>query len=138
MAKTGDRIYAAEKAGYAAPAVSASQALQKADVQREIARIQVARLNNELLPLALDTLQTVLTSATATERGKLTATALVLKHTLASGVEAGEGKEPHEMSATELEQRIQALRREASDRARPVLEGEAKHLEDPPRAGVFD
>lgn len=138
MAVTGDRMYAAEKAGYADPASGASRALQRPAIQDGIRREQLARLNNELLPLAISTLADILTSKTATERGKLTATAQVLKHTVGANIEAGEGKEPHEMSASELQQRIDALRREASERARPVIEGEAVALDEPtPGGGVF-
>lgn len=118
-AESGNLGFAGHKAGYGG-VNSASQALARPAVQDAIRREQIARLNNELLPLAIATLVEVMTSKTATERGKLTATALVLKHTVGAAVDATEGKEPHEMSAHELQQRIEALRREAADRAKPV------------------
>lgn len=135
MAQTGDRNYAGTKAGYAVPASGASQALARPAVQDAIRREQLARLNNELLPLAIKTLVDILTSKTATERGKLTATTIVMKHTVGSGIEPGEGKEPHEMSAQELQERIAALRREASERATPIIEGTANDSQEP---SVFD
>ena len=122
----GSSAYAAEKARYAFPDQSGSRVLARPAVQESIKRQQAARLNNELLPLALNVLQDVLTSPKATERGKLAASAQVLKHTLGASIDAGEGKEPHEMTIDEIHQRLEALRREAADRAKPVIEGEAE------------
>lgn len=133
--RTGDADYAAQAAEYAQPGRDAGRALSRPAVQDAIRREQIARLNNELLPLAIATLIDVMTSPKATERGKLTATALVLKHTVGAAVDPTEGKEPHEMSAHELQQRIEALRREAADRAKPVtIEAEP----GAPDSGVFD
>lgn len=136
--ETGDATYAAAKAGYASPQPRGSQNLAKPALQEAIKREQATRLINEALPLAIQALVDILTSSKATERGKLTAIALTLKHTLGASVEASEGKEPHEMSAAELQRRIEALRREAADRSRPVIEGDASTIveasQDP---GVF-
>lgn len=122
MAATGDAVYAATKAGYGSPQPRASENLQKPAVVDAIRRQQVARLNNELLPLAIDTLLDVMTAKNSTERGRLAAAAHVLKHTVGANIEASEGKEPHEMSADELHLRIEALRREAAERAKPIID----------------
>jgi len=124
MARTGEVAYSAEKAGFRSIKSTGSIVNARPAVRDAIRQEQVARLNNELLPLALDTAERVLRDPKATERGKLTAVALVLKHTLGAAVDATEAKEPHEMSAAELQQRIEALRREAADRAKPVIEAE--------------
>jgi len=127
-AATGDRNYAAMKAGYSSPRQSASQALQKVEVQADIRRQQLAILNNELLPAAIGVLATIIADPKASERGKLTAVKIVLDRAL-GGADASESKEPHEMTSDEIQKRLDALRREASDRARVVIEhepGEAK------------
>lgn len=122
-ADTGSVGFAAEKAGYAFPHVSGSKALARPAVQESIKRQQLARLNNELLPLALDTIETIMLNPKATDSNKLTAAGLVMKHT--SSADGGQEKEPHEMTLDEIQARLAALRREASDRAKPVLEQEA-------------
>jgi len=119
-ADTGSVGYAAEKAGYAFPHVSGSKALARPAVQESIKRQQLARLNNELLPLALDTLETILTNPKATDSNKNTAAGLVMKYSVGSTGE-GEAKEPHEMTAEELQAQIARLRTEAAERAKPVL-----------------
>lgn len=47
MARTGDRVYSAAKAGYAAPAQAASDNLQNPDVQNDIRRQARNLLQNE-------------------------------------------------------------------------------------------
>lgn len=122
-ASTGDATYAATKAQYAQPATSSSRVLGRPVVQESIKRQQLARLNNELLPLALDTISGILNNAKATDSNKLTAAGLVMKYSVGAMGE-GEAKEPHEMSADELQAQIARLRNEAAERARPVLDAE--------------
>lgn len=138
MARTGEVGYSAEKAGFRNVSVAGSQVLARPAVRDAIRREQLARLNNDLLPLAISTLETIMRDPKATERGRLAATAQVLKYTVGAQVDASETKEPHEMSASELTQRIEALRREAADRAKPIVEGEAKPVESEAGTGVFD
>lgn len=126
MAATNDRGYAMEKAGLSA--AGASRALDRPAVQADIRRQQLAILNNELLPAAIGVLATIIADPKASERGKLTAVKIVLDRAL-GGADASESKEPHEMTSDEIQKRLDALRREASDRARVVIEhepGEAK------------
>lgn len=132
FADTGDPVYAAEKAGYAQPERRALEKLHSPVIAAATRRQQIERLNNELLPLAVDTLQSILTDAEATDRARLAATAQVLKATIGANVEASQGKEPHEMSSDELQQRIADLRREAAERAKPIIDVE------PAESGVFD
>lgn len=124
MRRTDEPVLAAARAGFRQPETLAGQLMNRPAIRDTVRREQLARLNNDLLPLAISTLQQIMTDPKATERGRLTATALVLKHTVGAAVDATEAKEPHEMSAAELQQRIEALRREAADRAKPVIEAE--------------
>jgi len=120
-AGTGHKTFAATVAGYAMPAASADQVLARPAVQESIKRQQLARLNNTLLPLALDTIEGILSNAKATDSNKLTAAGLVMKYSVGAMGE-GEAKEPHEMSADELQAQIARLRNEAAERAKPVLD----------------
>lgn len=120
-AATGHKAFAATMAGYRMPAASADQVLNRPMVQESIKRQQLARLNNELLPLALDTISGILNNGKATDSNKLTAAGLVMKYSVGAMGE-GEAKEPHEMSADELQAQIARLRNEAAERAKPVLD----------------
>lgn len=124
-ARTGDEEYAARRAGYVQPKRDAWRLRQRPAVVEEVRRQQMARLNNELLPLALDVIQNVLTDPKSSERGRLQAAKIVVDQAHKSG-EGGTVKEPHEMTVDELTERIDQLRREAVERARPVIEGTAK------------
>lgn len=121
-AVTGDGTYAAKQAGYGSPTVRASQKLAQPSVQLEVRRAQLARLNNELLPLSLNLLQQVLTDDKETTRNRLTAAKIVVDRTIGQGGEAGEDKEPHEMTPAELQARIDRLRREQAERATPIID----------------
>ena len=140
FAETGNAVYAAKQAGYAHPHQRAASNLAKPAVQAEIRAQQLARLNNELLPLALDNIEAILKNPKASERGKIMAAKIVIDRTAGASDALG-GKEPHEMSGDELQAAIDRLRREASDRAKPVqvvdLEPVNSQIEDVDK-GVFD
>lgn len=122
-AASGDRQEAARRAGYASPSAGAAQALGRPSVNEAVRAHQMARLTNQLLPLALDVVQAVLSDENESARNRLTAAKIVIDRT--TGPEnASEAKEPHEMTAAELQERIDRLRREASDRATKVIEAE--------------
>jgi hypothetical protein len=138
FAATGDKGYAMEKAGYAHVGANTARVFNRPAVQESIKRQQLARLNNELLPLALDTISTILSNAKATDSNKLTAAGLVMKYSVGASGE-GEAKEPHEMSAEELQAQIARLRNEAAERARPVLDVEASTIgESDSQSSVFE
>lgn len=137
-AATGDKAYAMEKAGYAHATANTARVFNRPAVQESIKRQQLARLNNELLPLALDTISGILENAKATDSNKLTAAGLVMKYSVGAAGE-GEAKEPHEMSAEELQAQIARLRTEAAERARPVLDVEPNEpLSIDDQASVFE
>lgn len=134
-ADTGSSAYSATKAGYAVPDVAGSKVLARPAVQESIKRQQLARLNNELLPLALDTIEGILRNPKATDSNKATVAGLVMKYSVGTAGEGGQEKEPHEMTADELQQQIARLRREAAERARPVIDVEASSIDE--ESGVF-
>ena len=133
MAVTGDPAYSARKAGYPSPQQRGSQNMAKAAVQAEIRAQQLARLHNDLLPLAINTLETALTDPVVPWGSKMVASKIVLDRVYAPG-EAGAGKDASEMSGDELQAAIDRLRREASARAKPIVE----HEDSIPKTGAFD
>ena len=133
LASTGDATFAAVRAGYKDPQVQGWQKAHNPAIADAVRREQVARLTGDLLPRSLDLLDRVLTDDKETPRNRLTAAQLVLRYTVGQTADGAETKEPHEMTAAELQERIERLRREQSDRARPVIEHE-----QPPEQGVFD
>jgi hypothetical protein len=145
---TQDPTYSATKAQYRTPQIQGYQKLAKPDIQDAVRRTQVARLNNELLPAALNLLSTVLADPKETTRNRLTAAKIVIDRTIGMGGDAGDDKEPHEMTPAELQARIDRLRREQADRAQPIIEhepaeleqggpAELEHLEQGGQGGVF-
>lgn len=133
MAVTDDPTYAAAAAGYKHPQPRGSDAMRRPAVQAEIRAQQLARLHNDLLPLAINTLETALTDGTVPWGSKMVASKIVLDRVYAPG-EAGAGKDASEMSGDELQAAIDRLRREASARAKPIVE----HSPEPPKTGAFD
>lgn len=137
-ALTGDRNYAATKAGYAAPAVAASQALQRPAVQAEIARQQQELLFSKALPAAVKCLIDIAGDVKAPAGARVQASKVILDRTLGLD-EALKGKEPHEMTPEELAKAIDALERVAAERARQVTPSTT--IDEAPAApemGVFD
>lgn len=133
FAGTMDAQYAAKAAGFSAPHSSGYKALQRPAIQAEIARIQQERLFSELLPLAVDAHIDLLTNKSTPAGARVQAVKLVYDRTLGEKAgEGGAGKEPHEMTADELANQLIKLRREAAERASPVIDV------TPSPAGVFD
>lgn len=122
-AATGDRTYAATKAGYVQPAVKGCVVGNRPAVQAEIARIQQQRLFEECLPLAINRLVSILHSDKAPAGAQVQAARLVLDRTLGTD-EAGRVKAPHEMTGDELAKAIEELKRRAADKAKPVIDAE--------------
>ena len=151
-AMTNDATYSATKAGYKNPAIRGWEKAKDPSVMQAVKRVQTARLNNDLLPKALDLIAHVLTDDKETTRNRLTAAKIVIDRTIGMGGDAGDDKEPHEMTPAELQARIDRLRREQSDRAQPVIEHvpaeldhveqgaeveHVEHVEQGPEGGVF-
>lgn len=136
-AVTQDPVYSATKAGYGSAATKGYAKINNPAVQDQVRRVQVARMNNHLLPMALDLIEAVLTDVKETTRNRLTAAKLVVDRTIGMGGDAGDDKEPHEMTPAELQARIDRLRREQADRAQPIIEHEPAPQADEPEGGVF-
>ena len=133
MAATGDPTYAAAKAGYASPQPRGSQNMSRPNIQAEVARLQAERLFNEALPLAVERHIALLQNPLTPGNVQVQAIKLAYDRTLGRD-DAGTAKDPSEMNGDELQAMIDRLRREAADRAKPIVDIE----EDSPKAGAFD
>lgn len=116
--KQVDARVAAERAGYKDPTTSAGELLDNASVARAIVVRTMGRAA-QLLPLAFDTLEDVMRHGKGAPR--VLAAKVIMDRALGALEDKG-GKEPHEMSAEELEERLRKIRSEAADRARPVMD----------------
>jgi len=118
-AATGDKTYAATKAGYSQPAVGAHRALSRPAVLAEITRQQTERLVSEALPAAVKCLVDIITNDKAPAGARVQAAKVVMDRTL--GVDDGRnGKEPHEMTGEELANAIAELERIAASQAKVI------------------
>jgi phage terminase small subunit len=131
-ARTGDQLYAAAKAGLSQG--GASLALARPAVQQEVTRLQLQRLFDDVLPLAVDVHIDLLRNAATPAGARVQAVKLAYERTLALGEALGD-KDPSEMTGAELAEAIQKLKRLASDKARLVLEGEVTEVK--PAGDVF-
>lgn len=132
---TGDATYSAAKAGYGSPQVRGSELSHKPAVAAEAQRHALAQIQNQVLPLAVARHIALLTSKKTKGPTLTKAIDLAYKYGL-NAENAAKPKEAHEMSAEELALAIDALQRAAADRAHPIIEGEAREVEQD--ASVFD
>lgn len=110
--------------------MGASLALQRPAVQELVRREQQQRLFNEILPLAIEAHIRLLTDPATPAGARAQAVGLAYKHAL-PGADL-DGKDPSEMTGAELAQELQRLKRELSDRARPIID------QTPEPGGVFE
>lgn len=129
MAASGDKTYSAARAGYKQPHIVGHTVANRPAVQAEIARLQLARLFDEALPLAVERITQILKSDKAPAGAQVQAAKLVFDRTLGLD-EAMKGKDPHEMSPDELARALAELKRIASERARPVIDLEPAEESD--------
>lgn len=138
-AGTGHATFAAWRAGYRNPETQAHQVLARPAVQADSKRRQMARLNNDLLPIALDFLEFVLLDDKETTKNRLDATKQITRLSFGQPGDAGDDKEPHELAPNELQARIDKLRRIQAEMASPLIEGEAVEAAEVVKdRGVFD
>ena len=123
-ASTSDSGYSAKQAGYRSQA-GGSMALQRPAVQAEIARIQLARLYDEGLPIAVEAHIALIKSPATAAGAKVQAIKLLYDRTIGAGEQAIQ-KELHEMTSAEIDATIDKLKRLASDKALPIVELEAE------------
>lgn len=132
-AKSGNRREAALQAGYTAPDMAASRNLQRPRVLEEIARLENERMTRDLLPAAVNCVEEILTNVKAPAGARIQAAKLVFDRTLGAQGALG-GKEPHEMSGSELADAIAKLEAMAAARARPI---DAEVIDDTPGGDIF-
>lgn len=113
----GNREKAEKKAGLAPRGGYA--VLARPEIQRQIVAAQLARLTNDALPLAVDTVISVMTNEKAPAAARVTAAKVVFDRILPETGDAG-GKEAHEMTPEELAARINALTAAAASKAKDV------------------
>lgn len=113
---TGDAQYSAVSAGLAVPHASGYKTLARPAVKAEIEKISLARMENEVVPLAIKRHLEILNDAASTGQVLNRAIEMAYKYGLKL---AGSGaqKEAHEMTAEELASAISLLERVAGDRA---------------------
>lgn len=129
-AATGNKTEAARKAGYAVPHIAGSEVMARPAVAAEAQRISLARLQNEVLPLAIERHLRLLTDKKTSGPTLSKAIELAYKYGFNSDSVAKD-KQPHEMTGEELAEAIAALRRAAADKAKPIIDVE-------PNASVFE
>jgi hypothetical protein len=128
---TGSVRRAGEAVGYAHPLPAAHKALQRPAIAAEVTRLQLERISNELLPLAVDVHKELLTSKTTPAGAKVQAVKLAYDRAFGSQDAAG-GKEAHEMTGDELAAAIDKLRMRQADLAKPIID-----IEVVPTEGAF-
>lgn len=132
---TGDPREAARRAGLAQPQTAGYHVVARPAVQAEVFRLQMERLTNEAMPLAIDTLIACMRSDKAPWAAKNQAAKIALDHT--AGREGAGGVKPdHELTMDEINAKIAALEARKVERATPV-DVEDVSFTDPPAAGVF-
>ena len=114
-------------AGYTEESGGGYKALRKPAIAAEVARLQLERISNTVLPLAVDVHIELLTNKNTPAGARVQAVKLAYDRAFGDGA-SDKMKEPHEMSAEEIAKALMALQREASERARPVIEGESTQV----------
>lgn len=119
MAISGDKHSALRRAGYSPHIQTADKMMRKAHIMAEVRRQEELRLNLECLPAAISLLQRALTDDTFPANSRVAAAKIVMDRTIGKE-DAAAGKEPHEMTAEELQRAIEQLEREAGNRAKVI------------------
>jgi phage terminase small subunit len=123
MSDTGDKRYAADQAGYSNAKVQGSQLINKPAIQAQVIQYQACRIVEAGLPAAIDCLIGLVTNDKAPAGARVQAAKIILDRSFGGDTGAA-AKELHEMTPDELQQAIDRLRKEAADRAKPVIEAE--------------
>lgn len=123
-ADVGDRAKAEKIAGI--PAGTGYRIMARPEIAKRISERQLARINCELLPVAVDTLLDVMTSAKSPAAARVQAAKIVIDRALPVD-DRGAPKDLSEMTPEELAQAINTFEGMAAAMAKPVSE-----------AGIFD
>lgn len=116
MARTGDALYAATKAGYAHPQPRASANLAKPDLMADVRR-ETSRILARAGVIAAERLAKIVADPKSKDSDAIAAAKVILPQALGTDAER---KQPHEMTGDELQRAIDQLRREAGDRAKVI------------------
>lgn len=93
--------------------------MRKAHIIAEVRRQEELRLNLEALPAAVSLLTRAVTDDTFPANARVSAAKIIMDRTIGKE-DAAAGKEPHEMTAEELQRAIEQLEREAGNRAKVI------------------
>lgn len=136
-AATGDALYAAEKAGYASVSAQAHKLLQRPNVQGEVRRQQMQRIENEAVPAAVNLLIHVVNDVKEATRNRLTAAQIILK--TAESMKEGASETPlQEKSAAELRAMLDVVETRLAELAVDVTPGEVEHESAQDAPNIFD
>lgn len=137
FADSGNAVLAATKAGYAHPSKAAYNALARPAVQGEVRRQQLARLENEALPLAVGLLVHVLQDEKEATRNRLTAAQIVIKAN--ETLKEGAAETPlQEKSAAELRAMLDVVETRLAELAVDVTPGALEHESAQDAPNIFD
>jgi phage terminase small subunit len=141
VANGGNGTKAAEGAGYSTPHVDAWRLRKNPKVAAAIHDEQKRIIGGELASLAVGVIRTILEApddhATITPKVKLDAAKTVLDRAghiapkAESAADPASERDLHAMSIAELEAFIDRAKREASDRATIVIDGQAERTDSP-------
>lgn len=135
LAETGDKRYAATKAGYSHADADGYKLAARPEIQESVRRIQERRIINELMPAALDLLAHVITEPTFKPEVRVKAASEVRQwYGQVTGGDGKGDKAPEDMTPDELQARIAALRARQAQLAdgAKIIEGEAVTVEASP------
>lgn len=129
-AATGDREYAAVKAGYPQPSSAATRLMANPAI-REAISVEINRKLDNLVLKSLQLFDRTLDDDKAPLRDKITVGKIVVTaHRNRTDMDQA-SKDPSELSGDELQRRIARLQGELAERARPVLDLEAQVVDEP-------
>ena len=146
MARTGDAVYSASKAGLAVPEAAGYKLMSRPAVKAAVIRETEEALVNEILPLALAKHKFLLTDKAIPAGAQLGAVKLAYDRTLGDQADAADAKEPSEMTYDELQASIASLKAEQAARedgaidVTPSSSGEPSSIDEleAPSSSVFD
>ena len=144
MADTNNAPYAAAKAGYRLPDKNGSALMRKPAVAESVREMARQRLRNEGAEIGVRVLIEIATDAKQPAGARTTAATNLTKLSGIAVDDATQGKELHEMTGQELaayrnqlERQRQLIDKAMSDAAMPIIEGEAKTIDEPENDGAF-
>jgi phage terminase small subunit len=135
VATTGDPVYAAAIAGYKHPSRRAYHNLTKPELQTEIRKQQLARLHNDVLPMAINVLRAALDLDHAgVPWGSRVTAAKIVTDRVFNDAQTGANKDMADMTADELKERMAQLQGRLAEMAKPIVDASAEPVDD----GAFE